>query len=125
MQPTNTTGSIPQAYLTILFFDERFNFVSTTDGGAASLQITGTTGSNGSSLTLASVKAPKNGYAYVYVSNRSDQSVYFDNLKVQVAGGNLIEKNHYYAYGAYGLKIAAISSAKLGDGAEGGLKNSY
>ena len=56
----------------------------------------------------------------MYVSNRSDQSVYFDNFKVQIAAGNLIEENHYYAYG---LKIAAISSVKLGDGAEGGLKN--
>ena len=122
VQPSNTTGTIPQAYLTILFFDERFNFISAADGGAVSQQITGTTGSNGSSLTLASVKAPKNGYAYVYVSNRSDQSVYFDNFKVQIAAGNLIEENHYYAYG---LKIAAISSVKLGDGGEGGLQNNY
>ena len=122
VQPSNTTGTIPQAYLTILFFDERFNFISASDGGAASLQITGTTGASGSSLTLANVKAPKNGYAYAYVSNRSDQSVYFDNLKVQVQGGNIIEENHYYAFG---LKIASISSVKLGDGGEGGLKNSY
>ena len=120
MQPTNTTGTIPQAYLTILFFDERFNFISASDGGAASLQITGTTGASGSSLTLANVKAPKNGYAYAYVSNRSNADVYFDNFKVQVAAGNIIEENHYYAYG---LKIASISSVKLGDGGEGGLKN--
>ncbi len=120
MQPTNTTGTIPKAYLTILFFDERFNFISAADGGAASLQITGTTGAGGSSLTLANIKAPKNGYAYAYISNRSNADVYFDNFKVQVAAGNLIEENHYYAYG---LKIAAISSVKLGDEAEGGLKN--
>ena len=106
----------------VLFFFVRFNFISVADGGAASAQILGTTGSNGSSLTLANVKAPKNGYAYVYVSNRSDQSVYFVNFKVQVAAGNIIEENHYYAYG---LKIAAISSVELGDGAEGGLQNNY
>ena len=122
VQPSNTTGTIPQAYLTILFFDERFNFISASDGGAASLQITGTTGASGSSLTLANVKAPKNGYAYAYVSNRSNADVYFDNFKVQVAAGNIIEENHYYAYG---LKIASISSVKLGDEAEGGLQNNY
>ncbi len=58
----------------------------------------------------------------MYLSNCSDQSVYFDNFKVQVAAGNIIEENHYYAYG---LKIAAISSVKLGDGAEGGLQNNH
>ena len=58
----------------------------------------------------------------MYISNRSNADVYFDNFKVQIAAGNLIEENHYYAYG---LKIAAISSVKLGDGGEGGLKNSH
>jgi RHS repeat-associated protein len=56
------------------------------------------------------------------VSNRSDQHVYFDNLKVGITAGNIIEENHYYAYG---LKIAAISSKKLGDISEGKLKNPY
>jgi RHS repeat-associated protein len=48
--------------------------------------------------------------------------VYFDNLTVNVTTGNIIEENHYYAYG---LKIAAISSKKLGDGGEGNLANNY
>jgi RHS repeat-associated protein len=73
-------------------------------------------------LALTNEKAPKNGYVYVYVSNRSDQDVYFDNLKVGITAGNIIEENHYYAFG---LKIAAISSKKLGDAAEGKLKNPY
>jgi hypothetical protein len=48
--------------------------------------------------------------------------VYFDNLQVGVAAGNLIEENHYYAYG---LKIATLSSKKLGNSYEGSLKNNY
>lgn len=48
--------------------------------------------------------------------------MFFDNLKVQVVTGNIIEENHYYSYG---LKIAAISSKKLGNTYEGTLKNSY
>jgi RHS repeat-associated protein len=36
--------------------------------------------------------------------------------------GSIIEENHYYAYG---LKIAGISSKKMGDIAEGSLKNNY
>ncbi|MCX6323304.1 MAG: RHS repeat-associated core domain-containing protein [Sphingobacteriales bacterium] len=43
----------------------------------------------------------------MYLSNESDEHVYFDNLKVQLRHKHIIEENHYYAYG---LKIAGISS---------------
>jgi RHS repeat-associated protein len=56
----------------------------------------------------------------VYVSNESDEMVYFDNLQVTQNHARLIEENHYYAYG---LKIAAISSKKLPDLNEGAIKN--
>jgi len=118
----NPAGNIPQAFLTVIFFDERFNFIEAADGGVAQEQVAATVGSNGSSLTLANIKAPKNGYAYVYVSNQSNNDVYFDDLLVGLATGNIIEENHYYSYG---LKIAAISSKKLGDSYEGQLKNNY
>lgn len=39
-----------------------------------------------------------------------------------ITGGNIIEENHYYSYG---LKIAGISSKKLGDSYEGPLKNNF
>jgi len=63
--------------------------------------------------------APKNGYVYVYISNRSDQPVYFDNFAVSISAGNIVEEDHYYAYG---LKIAGISSKKLPDANEGTVK---
>lgn len=66
------------------------------------------------------VKAPKNGYAYIYVSNESDEMVYFDNLQVAQVHGRILEENHYYAYG---LKIAALSSRKLADSREGHAGN--
>ncbi len=70
---------------------------------------------------LANIKAPKNGYAYIYVSNENDESVYFDNLQVAHNRGRIIEEDHYYALG---LKIAGISSNKLGnDTYEGYLQN--
>lgn len=119
---SNPAGNIPQAFLTVLFFDERFNFIEAADGGVAQQQVEASVGSNGSSLTLANIKAPKNGYVYIYVSNQSNNDVYFDNLNVGITQGNIAEENHYYAYG---LKIATLSSRKLGDIYEGNLKNNY
>ena len=119
---SNPAGNAPQAWLTILFFDERFNFIPSADGGVAQQQVAATVGSNGAVLGLSDIKAPKNGYTYVYVSNQSNNDVYFDDLNVGITAGNIIEEDHYYAYG---LKIAAISSKKLGDSYEGSLKNEY
>ena len=45
-----------------------------------------------------------------------------DDLQAGITAGNIIEENHYYAYG---LKIAMLSSTKLGDSYEGELKNNY
>jgi RHS repeat-associated protein len=121
VQPTGAGGTTPKAYLTILFFDERFKFVEAVDGGVAQQQVAAS-GSGAPPLALGNIKAPKNGYVYVYVSNQSDQDVYFDSLQVGITRGNIIEENHYYAYG---LKIAAISSQKPADVNEGKLKNDY
>ncbi|MCC6286666.1 MAG: hypothetical protein IT249_02165, partial [Chitinophagaceae bacterium] len=120
--PTGSGGTTPQAYLTILFFDERFNLVSATDGGVVQQQVASTWSTSTAPLALANIRVPRNGYVYVYVSNRSDQHVYFDDFKVSATAGNIIEENHYYAFG---MKIAAISSKKLGNVNEGVLKNDY
>ena len=121
-KPNGSGGTRPQAYLTILFFDERFNFIAAADGGAVQTQVAASVTSSGASLSPQTVKAPKNGYVYIYVSNRSDKDVYFDNLNISIAAGNIIEENHYYSFG---LKIASISSKKLGDSYEGRLDNKY
>ena len=113
-------GIRPKAYLSVLFFDERFNFIAE---GSNRLQVTDADNSN-ANLSLLNLKAPKNGYAYIYVSNSSDVNVYFDNLKVAHNRGRIVEENHYYAFG---LKIAGISSHKLTDqtGKEGHTKNEF
>jgi len=110
----NTTDNLPRAYLSVVFFDERFNFVGENS------TVVRVNGNTNSSLTIPNVQAPKNGYAYIYLSNESDLPVYFDNFNVAYTRGRIIEENHYYAYG---LKIAGISSKKLGDPNEGSLKN--
>lgn len=117
--PNKYSGdNIPRAYLTVLFFDERFNYV----GENSSYQRVSQSGDGAAPLVLVNVKAPKNGYAYIYLSNESDQPVYFDNFKVGHTRGRIIEENHYYAYG---LKIAAISSHEMQAANEGETKNNY
>ena len=114
----NRKGNNPKAYLTLLFFDERFNFVSENSIALRVQQ----NGNGAPALVISNVKAPKNGYAFVYVSNEASEMVYFDNLQVTQNHARIVEEDHYYAYG---LKIAGISSKKLGDVNEGQLKNNY
>lgn len=67
---------------------------------------------NGTDITIT-----KNGYLYVYVSNESQGSVYFDDLRVEHIKGPILEESHYYPFG---LTMAGIS-----DKAAGGLENKY
>ncbi len=112
----NATGTNPKAYMTIVFFDERFNYVST---GSTSLRVS-QQGNGAAPLVLPNIQAPKNGFAYIYLSNESAEPVYFDDFTVADTRGRIIEEDHYYAYG---LKIAGISSKKLPDPNEGNIDN--
>jgi RHS repeat-associated protein len=103
IQTQNINGSsTPQAYLSIIFFDENFNFVSL---GSTSKRVT--TSGNGQSIPLQVGQAPKNGYVFVYISNESVTPVFFDNLELYHTRGRLVEENSYYPYG---LKIKALSA---------------
>jgi hypothetical protein len=43
-------------------------------------------------LALLNIKVPKNGYCLVYISNESDEPVYFDNLQVRHDRGRILEE---------------------------------
>jgi hypothetical protein len=80
-------GQLAKAYLNVVFFDERFTFVQE---GSTSARV----GSAGIAATLAllNIKVPKNGYCLVYISNESDEPVYFDNLQVRHDRGRILEE---------------------------------
>jgi RHS repeat-associated protein len=109
---TGVVSTSPKAYFNIVFFDEQFKFVQTgsqlipanVEGTAQHIVSTGT-------------QVPKNGYVYIFVSNESNDLVYFDNLQVTHLKGPILEETHYYPFG---LTMAGIS-----DKAAGGLENKY
>lgn len=93
----------PKGYLHILLFNERFEFDAAnsriiamdpwTAGVAQRLNLTGSVN--------------KNGYAYIYFSNESNNMVYFDNFDITHVRGPILEETHYYPFG---LTMAGISS---------------
>jgi RHS repeat-associated protein len=90
----------PKAYLNYLFFDENFNYVSSVSGATI-------VNPSVNFIQALNLRAPKNGYAFIFLSNESDLVVQFDNFKVIHERSAIVEESHYYAHG---LKIAGISS---------------
>ncbi len=110
-QGTGQSSSLPKAYLNILFFDEQFRFVSTN---SEIIQVS--TKGSGQTITRISgsaKEAVKNGYVYVYVSNESNNFVYFDNFQVTHERGPITEETHYYPFG---LTMSSISTRALNFG---------
>lgn len=110
--PNSTSGSnqAPKAYLHILLFNEQFQFDATN---SKVVPVTYTVNSWGtiSRIGANAVTVKKNGYAYVYFSNESDELVYFDNFNLTHERGPILEETHYYPFG---LTMAGISSRAMG-----------
>jgi RHS repeat-associated protein len=94
----------PKAAINWILLDDNFNY---KDGG---FDLVG--GANSvKSHTLSNISITNNGYLYVYCSNESPVSVFFDNLQVIHTKGQLLEETHYYPFG---LTMAGISSKATG-----------
>jgi RHS repeat-associated protein len=109
--PLNTGQVAPRAYLCVLFFNELFEFDKDYSLviPVAYLQ----SGAKGSISRIGSNAIPvkKNGYAYVYFTNESDEMVYFDNFILSRERSAILEETHYYPFG---LTMAGISSKEVG-----------
>ncbi|MFT3822916.1 MAG: DUF6443 domain-containing protein [Chitinophagaceae bacterium] len=103
--PAPSTGK-PKAYLNWVLLDDQFNFVA---GSSGALPV----GDSGSIVPLAATGIPmeRNGFLYIYTSNETTRSVYFDNLKVTHYTGPITEETHYYPFG---LTMAGISAKAVG-----------
>lgn len=110
-ESSGSSSSMPKAFLNIIFFDEHFNFVSTN---SEVIQVdTKGSGQHIYRIDGSAKEAVKNGYAYVFVSNESDNLVYFDNLQIAHERGPLLQET---SYGPWGNKQNGISSAALNFG---------
>ena len=86
-----------------MLFDERFVF----DDQASYVQQVSYTPGTAATMVKAGLNVKKNGYAYIYFSNESNELVYFDNFKLTHERSSLIEETHYNAFGG---TLAGISS---------------
>lgn len=104
---TNPGSGAAKASINWILFDDQFKFVAAdfdpvqTGGGYK----------QHTKFINAPVNVTKNGYLYIYVSNESNLSVFFDNLNVTHTNGPVMEETHYYPFG---LTMAGISSKAMG-----------
>jgi len=109
-QPTTGNINAPKAYINVVFLDEQFQFIekdlTTPDIGTSFERVSQNDNPN-AAFSVLQQKAPKNGWVYVYLSNESNEPVYFDDFYVAHEHGRIVQESHYYPFG---LKIAALSS---------------
>jgi RHS repeat-associated protein len=103
-----TASGRPNAYINWILFDEQFRPVSSSSGFDPV-----NTSADALKSHSQSVSISKNGYLYVYVSNESNQDVFFDNLQVIHTRGPLLEETTYSPWGNTLVGISSKAAGKL------------
>lgn len=111
--PASTSGSnqAPKAYLNIVFFDEQFKFDKVNSRIYPVAYISDKLKRTIDRFMANAIPVVKNGYAYIYFSNETNESVYFDNFQVTQERGRILEETHYYPFGG---RMEGICSRAFG-----------
>ncbi len=104
---TSSGTTVANAHLCWVLFDDQFRFLSS---GVDQVQNNGGY-KNHTQFVTSPVLVNKSGYLYIFVSNKSNLEVFFDNLAVTHYKGPILEETHYYPFG---LTMAGISSKAIG-----------
>lgn len=110
---TSPGSTVANAHLNWVLFDDQFKYVT---GDVDPVQTNGGYKEH-TKFINSPVLISKSGYLYIFVSNKSNLEVFFDNLVVTHYKGPLLEETHYYPFG---LTMAGISSKAIGK-----LQNKY
>lgn len=111
--PNSVSGSnqAPKAYLNVVFFDEQFKFDKANSRIFPVEYIGDKLKRTVDRFMANAIPVVKNGYAYVYFSNETNEPVYFDNFQVTQERGRILEENHYYPFGG---RMEGICSRAFG-----------
>jgi RHS repeat-associated protein len=106
-------NSKPKAYLNWVIVDEEFKEVLSSNHKGA-FQVNVAAGNMKQLLVgLNNLTIRRNGWLYVYLSNESNQNVYFDDLIVNHKRGPVVAAQDFYPFG---LTMAGISSKAMNFG---------
>ncbi|HEX6429920.1 MAG TPA: DUF6443 domain-containing protein [Niastella sp.] len=108
---TNGANQAPKAYINVVFFNEQFKFDQASSRIFPVEYISDHLKRTISKFMEEAIPAGKNGYAYVYFSNETNESVYFDNFQVTHERGKILEETHYYPFGG---RLEALCSQAFG-----------
>ncbi len=97
-QPYDNTR--PKAFLNWMVVDEKFQGVSSTNHlGAQQVPLISGATTKQALVGPTNMVIRRNGWIYIYLSNESNQDVYFDDLVVNHKRGPMVEENFYYGFG--------------------------
>ncbi len=101
-------GAVARAHINWILFDENFRYVT---GGFSRVGNANIIKDHYTDASMQNIRITRNGYFYVYASNESPVSIFFDNLQVIHTRGPIVEETHYYPFG---LTMAGISAKAFG-----------
>jgi RHS repeat-associated protein len=108
----NYSPSLPKAFLNWMVVGEDYIAATSSPNHVKAIQIPACTGTDTAKqiVGLNQLVIRRNGWIYIYVSNESNQYVYFDNLVINLKHGPLVEQKAYFPFG---MDNPALSSQAI------------